>query len=304
MADRLPTHGGDFASKYTTGAILGKGSFAVVQAATAQTSNEKFAVKIVDVRRRDIGGNHLDKVDDFRKEMMERETRLWLKACSSKCTNIVALHEGFDEHPLRYLVSERCNGRLMDTLLERDKFLNCQLFWKICRHMFKACAHIHDIGVVHRDINPDNFLWGGTDSGTLKLCDFGFAQEVTPFCPICGVFGTPLYMAPEMLDEDEAGYAFSVDVWSVGAVIYLLLFDRFPYLKPERGAKAIKSAIRDDEPPLEIPCEADIKINLSEEGSDEAIRLVKGLLTRNVSDRVDVAASLDVPWTFLAEIDD
>ena len=83
---------------------------------------------------------------------------------------------------------------------------------------------MHDNNLLHRDIKPENIL---LDSSSVpKLSDFGWSALVknksrNTFC------GTFEYMAPEMYENEE--YTFSVDVWSIGILLYELLHKRSPF---------------------------------------------------------------------------
>ncbi len=78
----------------------------------------------------------------------------------------------------------------------------------------------------NRDIKPQNVLIDC--AGRAKLCDFGFARNLTARTQVCtSIKGTPLYMAPEQIDEQP--YDQAADLWSVGCVVYELLLGAPPY---------------------------------------------------------------------------
>ncbi|QQP42470.1 Uncharacterized protein FKW44_017153, partial [Caligus rogercresseyi] len=86
--------------------------------------------------------------------------------------------------------------------------------------LISACCYLHSHRVLHRDIKPQNVLL--SETGTAKLCDFGFARNLglNTFV-LTSIKGTPLYMAPELIEERP--YDASADLWSVGCILYELL---------------------------------------------------------------------------------
>ena len=97
-----------------------------------------------------------------------------------------------------------------------------------------ALAHAHSLGVVHRDLKPANLMF--TESGTVKIMDFGIARVVgTEHLTSAGfMMGTPAYMAPEqVLGEDIDARA---DLYAMGVVLYHLLTGQLPF----KGAHAVR----------------------------------------------------------------
>lgn len=97
---------------------------------------------------------------------------------------------------------------------------------QICRGL--AVAHASDPPIVHRDIKPQNVLVRieGKDQLSVRLSDFGLAKSVNPLTLLASARGTISFKPPEALDGLDSCAA---DIWSVGAMMYLLLTDQLPH---------------------------------------------------------------------------
>ena len=84
---------------------------------------------------------------------------------------------------------------------------------------------LHEKGIMHRDIKAENIMM--CENGYLKLIDFGLAHKLKPGQVAQTVCGTVEYMAPEVLQEQD--YGLWVDWWSVGILMYEMLFGVTPF---------------------------------------------------------------------------
>src|SRR2546430_1085448 len=102
----------------------------------------------------------------------------------------------------RYISMELLVGKsLKDRMRTPIEFRTALGFLLQACHGLQAA---HDVGVVHRDVKPDNFFV--TDDGVLKVMDFGIAKQyATPGVTVAGsIAGTPLYMSPEQVGNFSA----------------------------------------------------------------------------------------------------
>jgi len=138
----------------------------------------------------------------------------------------------------------------------------------LMRQLLSALAKLAELGVVYRDVKPENLMITGSeaDSARLTLIDFGYAALLGSGSAaggggangglLSGVAGSPEYAAPEVLswlevEADETGeiegewYDDGCDVWSVGVTAHVLLSAELPFELPEEGDEsAIVAAAR------------------------------------------------------------
>jgi len=295
-AEVIPA-GAQFHREYVLTGKIGKGAFAQVYSvrrASSHVEDRTLAVKIMDLRRDRNAKprSHLEEFDTKRKQTVQTEAAILERVANLK--HCIQIYDFFVEGCFSYIVMERCDRTLLQ-VLEGGPVLNEQSVKPIFREMMEALAAIHALGVVHRDVKPDNFLCAG-DALSVKLCDFGLASVMPASGEgmLSGVYGTPPFMSPEMLVAD--GYDSSTDVWSLGVIIYVIVLGRFPYRPTENTGKAMKAAIK-----AGIP-EPTFKLNprLETPGcvgtSLSAIELLVELLMRDPLQRPSASCALRMPW--------
>ena len=89
--------------------------------------------------------------------------------------------------------------------------------------------------LIHRDLKPSNILLLTSDNEPqIKVADFGYARYIEPQDLAETACGTPLYMAPEVFTTHK--YDSKADLWSVGCILYEMIFGRVPFIAQSQVA--------------------------------------------------------------------
>lgn len=223
--------------------FLGAGAVGSVYRAKDRTNGQPAALKIWNTT-----GLDNQTLGRFRREAL---------ALTTLChPNIVGVSAWGMVDDLPYVAMEFLEGETLEELVSSRQPLDTDLALDIARQMLGALAYAHGLGVVHRDLKPDNVLvlraqpermdraslrLVETPLRPIKLLDFGLAKFLSPEAdPVKGaltmlgmVMGTPLYMAP----EQAAGRTIDarVDVYAAGCVVFEMLSGQPPYLGESNG---------------------------------------------------------------------
>jgi serine/threonine-protein kinase len=144
-----------------------------------------------------------------------------------------------------FVVMELLDGIDLATWAERYGRLDVDQVARMLEQVGQALAAAHEVGIVHRDVKPENIIFtGGSRDFEAKLVDFGIAKSVglslsSPSLTMAGIaLGSSGYMSPEQLisarDVDERS-----DIWSLGVVAYWCLTGRLPFAADTFGAMCL-----------------------------------------------------------------
>ncbi|KAH7294696.1 hypothetical protein KP509_27G013800 [Ceratopteris richardii] len=148
-----------------------------------------------------------------------------------------------------------------------------------------AVMSCHQKGIMHRDLKPDNILlpYRNCSYMDLKLADFGTAANFSHSRLFDELEGTPLYLAPEVLD---GSYDEKVDIWSMGVLLHIMLCG-FPPFNGESVTNIFQSIRKD---------KLDLKQDPWPRISAEAKDLVRRMLNRNPYRRIKLRELFAHPW--------
>jgi serine/threonine-protein kinase len=188
--------------------------------------------------RRPIALKLLKAVDCMEAQNVARflqETRLTAELRHPHVVDVLDLGEDVDGTP--FLVMELLRGESLEFALRTRSVLPPEEALSIALPIMGALATVHDAGVVHRDVKPDNIFLSRDPHGHIvpKLLDFGIAKscEGNIETRAGAVLGTPEYMAPEQLLRAVATPA--TDVFAMGAVLYRCLHGAAPFAASSSG---------------------------------------------------------------------
>lgn len=285
-----------FYEKYELGGKLGAGSCGHVRDCWIRSTREPRAVKVLDLRARS---------EPSAVRIARHEASVWRIANGSTGRGVghlyvVRLFAAFLDQGFGFLVMERCECTVMQRLASESAgvILESDLA-RILRMMLLGLEHIHNIQVVHRDIKPDNFLFGGDDGQTVKLSDFGLAVNLSERPhgaasasggALTGVHGTGPFMSPEM--AGGLGHGLKTDCWSMGASAYLMLYGDFPYMPEEWVPEAMRALIISGNPPPSYR-PFDPSLPLPSMAAESFVRM---LLVRSPAQRCSAETALDTPF--------
>jgi serine/threonine-protein kinase len=197
-----------------------------------------------------------------------------------------------------YLVMELLNGEVLGDVVDKGPLPIARAV-EITRQMLLGLGAAHQLGMIHRDVKPDNVMLVGDQ---VKLLDFGIASNERAAFKLTAAglaFGTPEYLSPEM----AMGLPVDVraDLYSVGIVLYQMVTGKLPF---QGDQKALLRAHIDGKPPP--PRTLDAKISPALERF--ILRALEKLPEKRFTnaqamiDELDAATARPFPWWMVAVI--
>jgi eukaryotic-like serine/threonine-protein kinase len=205
---------GQLVGKYKILSSLGSGGFGAVYLAEDTWIRKKVAIKVPHRQNIDFG------------ELI-REPRL---LASLSHPNIVSVLTAEKQDNVFFIVMEYVAGETLDALVTREGKLDLPRTLDFSCQVCNAVDHAHGQGIIHRDLRPANMLI--SESGLLKVADFGTSRFLEIAAHGTTVIGSPPYMAPEQFHGKAV---FASDLYSLGVSMYQMLTGTLPYQTPAPG---------------------------------------------------------------------
>eukprot|EP00439_Symbiodinium_sp_Y106_P005744 s1422_g1.t1 len=266
------------------GDVIGTGAQGQVFACRREKSDARLAAKVVDCHRLQLSADEPDIVV----KKMENEVRILRNAEHEHC---VSLYDIYRTPRWIVLIMETGfwlkleGGELFEQIAKKRTLKELE-----AKHVFQqlvsGLVFLHGKKIAHRDLKPENVLIAKMRQADppnedctlydIKIADYGLSKYNDEGEPLRSMVGTPQYWAPEMLKaKGRQGYDERVDLWSLGVLLYVMLYGRYPF-RGDNANEQIKNGTfelsRAKSPP-----------------SEDAQDLIRKLLKVNPGDRLPLS---------------
>jgi serine/threonine protein kinase/Tfp pilus assembly protein PilF len=241
--------GSVIADRYAVVRELGRGAMGIVYLAHDSRHDRDVAMKVLDPGiARGIGS-----------ERFLREIRL---AAKLSHPHIVPVYDSGESDGVLYYVMPFIDGATLRQRLEREKKFPVAEAVTITQQVASALDYSHSLGIVHRDIKPDNVMF---HQSVAVVTDFGIAKALTAsqseqLTSTGTALGTPAYMSPE-----QAAGASDIDArsdqYSLGCMLYEMIVGQPPFTGPSAQAIIAKRFFETPQPVRSLAADVSLKLS-------------------------------------------
>ncbi|XP_056607403.1 myosin light chain kinase, smooth muscle [Triplophysa dalaica] len=175
-------------------------------------------------------------------------------------------------------------GELFERIIDEDFELTEREVIKYMLQIIDGVQFIHKQGIVHLDLKPENIMCINKTGSKIKLIDFGLARRLVDSGSLKVLFGTPEFVAPEVINYEAISYP--TDMWSIGVICYILVSGLSPFMGDN-----------DNETLANVTSATwDFEDEAFDEISDQAKDFISSLLKKDMRARLTCAQSLEHSW--------
>ncbi|XP_009567835.1 myosin light chain kinase family member 4 isoform X1 [Cuculus canorus] len=250
--------------------ILGGGRFGQVHKCEEKATGLKLAAKIIKAK----GPKQKDEVKNEINVMNQLNH-----------VNLIQLYDAFESKNDIVLVMEYVEGgELFDRIIDENCNLTELDTIMFIKQICEGIQYMHQMYILHLDLKPENILCVNRAANQIKIIDFGLARRYKPREKLRVNFGTPEFLAPEVVNYEFV--SFPTDMWSVGVIAFMLLSGLSPFLGD------------DDNETLNniLSCSWDFEDEEFQGVSEEAKDFISKLLIKEKCWRISATAALKHPW--------
>ncbi|XP_073201098.1 death-associated protein kinase 1 isoform X4 [Lepidochelys kempii] len=253
------------------------GQFAVVKKCREKSTGLQYAAKFIKKRRTKSSRRGVSRED------IEREVNI-LKEIQHP--NVITLHDVYENKTDVILILELvAGGELFDFLAEKES-LTEEEATEFLKQILNGVYYLHSLQIAHFDLKPENIMLldRNVPKPRIKIIDFGLSHKIDFGNEFKNIFGTPEFVAPEIVNYEPLGL--EADMWSIGVITYILLSGASPFLgETKQETLANVSAVNYD-------FEEEFFSNTSALAKD----FIRRLLVKDPKKRMTILDSLQHPW--------
>ncbi|PWA30532.1 hypothetical protein CCH79_00015265 [Gambusia affinis] len=262
---------------YDIGEELGSGQFAVVRRCKEKSTGTAYAAKFVKKRHSRVSRRGV------KREEIEREVDILQEI---QHPNIVELHDVYENRTDVVLILELVSGgELFDFLAQKESLCEEEAT-QFIKQILDGVQYLHSKGIAHFDLKPENIMLldRSVPLPRIKVIDFGLAHKIKPGADFKNIFGTPEFVAPEIVNYEQLGL--EADMWSIGVITYILLSGISPFLgETKQETLGNISAV-----------DYDFDEEFFSNTSELAKSFIRQLLEKDTRKRMTIQDALNHPW--------
>uniref|UniRef100_A0A8C5M4E9 non-specific serine/threonine protein kinase n=1 Tax=Leptobrachium leishanense TaxID=445787 RepID=A0A8C5M4E9_9ANUR len=197
---------------YSISEELGSGQFAIVKRCQEKKTGVNYAAKFIKKRQSRASRRGVTR------EEIEREVNILREI---KHPNIVTLHDVYENKTDVVLILELVSGGELFDFLAQKESLSEEEATRFIKQILEGVNYLHTRKIAHFDLKPENIMLLDKTIPVphIKLIDFGLAHKIEDGVEFKNIFGTPEFVAPEIVNYEPLGLA--VDMWLSGASPFL-----------------------------------------------------------------------------------
>uniref|UniRef100_A0A9J7XSP5 non-specific serine/threonine protein kinase n=1 Tax=Cyprinus carpio carpio TaxID=630221 RepID=A0A9J7XSP5_CYPCA len=262
---------------YDIGEELGSGQFAIVKRCKEKSTGVEYAAKFIKKRQSRASRRGV------RREEIEREVDILQEL---QHPNIITLHDVYENRTDMVLILELVSGGELFDFLAQKESLSEEEATEFIKQILSGVQYLHSKKIAHFDLKPENIMLldNNIQRPRIKLIDFGLAHRIKDGVEFKNIFGTPEFVAPEIVNYEQLGL--EADMWSIGVITYILLSGASPFLgdsKQETLANISAVNFEFDE-------------DFFGSTSELAKSFIRQLLVKDTRKRLKIQDALNHPW--------
>ncbi|KAM6943473.1 death-associated protein kinase 2a [Xenentodon cancila] len=268
---------------YEIGEELGSGQFAIVKQCREKSTGWEYAAKFIKKRQSMASSRGV------RLEEIEREVTILQQI---QHPNIVTLHDVYENRTDVVLILELVSGGELFDFLAQKESLSEEEATRFIKQILEGVNYLHTRKIAHFDLKPENIMMLDKNATLprIKLIDFGLAHKIEAGVEFKNIFGTPEFVAPEIVNYEPLGL--EADMWSIGVITYILQVNH----RKLSGASPFLGETKQDT----LGNISAINYEFDEEffchTSDLAKTFISQLLERDKKRRLTIQDALSHPW--------